>query len=111
MTGPEDSGSGNNRGHKRKVSRNGFRQQIREKSIRKQQARQEREKGVWFWMGTFGLVGWSVSIPTLGGIALGIWIDRRWPSPYSWTLMLLFAGLGIGCWNAWFWIRQESQDE
>ena len=111
MTGPEDSGTGNTQNHKRRAARNGFRQQIRQKSIRKQQAREAPEKGVWFWMGTFGLVGWSVSIPTLAGIALGIWIDRRWPSPYSWTLMLLFAGLGIGCWNAWFWIRQESQDE
>ena len=91
--------------------RTGFRQQIRQKVTRKRQAREEEERGVWFWMGTFGLVGWSVSIPTLIGIAIGAWIDRRWPSQYSWTLMLLFVGVAIGCWNAWYWIREESPDE
>ncbi|MGK7907854.1 MAG: AtpZ/AtpI family protein [Synechococcus sp.] len=95
----------------RRQVRTGFRQQIREKSTRKQQARQEGERGVWFWMGTFGLVGWSVSIPTLIGIAIGAWIDRRWPSQYSWTLMLLFVGVAIGCWNAWYWIREESPED
>lgn len=111
MTGPEESSNGDTGSFNRRSSRNGFRRQIREKSIHKQQVQQEKEKGVWFWMGTFGLVGWSVSIPTLAGIAIGSWIDRRWPSPYSWTLMLLFAGLAIGCWNSWFWIQKESQDD
>ena len=57
------------------------------KENRKIRARQEADRGVWFGLGMFGLVGWSVAIPTLIGIATGIWIDKRWPSPYSWTLM------------------------
>jgi ATP synthase protein I len=62
-------------------------------------------------MGMFGLVGWSVAIPTLAGIALGVWVDTRWPGPYSWTLMLLVIGVGLGCLNAWYWIKRESRHD
>jgi ATP synthase protein I len=42
------------------------------------------------------------------GIAFGIWIDTTWDSPYSWTLMLLFIGVMVGCLNAWYWVKRES---
>jgi ATP synthase protein I len=58
----------------------------------------------------FGLVGWSVAIPTLIGIAVGVWIDRTHSGPYSWTLMLLFAGVVVGCLNAWYWVKKESKE-
>ena len=57
-------------------------------------------------LGMFGVVGWSVAIPTLIGVAVGIWIDRSWPSQFSWTLMLLIGGLMLGCMNAWYWVRK-----
>ncbi len=57
-----------------------------------------------------GLVGWSVTIPTLIGAALGIWIDKRYTSSYSWTLMLLCLGLIIGCLNAWHWVDSEYKE-
>lgn len=85
-----------------------FEQQIREKGDRKLQARREGDRSIWAGLGLFGMVGWSVIVPTLLGIALGIWIDRRFPSPYSWTLMLLFVGVVIGCFNAWYWIQKEQ---
>ncbi|WP_421655406.1 AtpZ/AtpI family protein [Leptothermofonsia sp. ETS-13] len=86
-----------------------FEQQVRQKSTRKIQARQEGDRSIWAGLGLFGMVGWSVMIPTLLGIALGVWIDKRFPSPYSWTLMLLFVGVVLGCWNAWYWIQREQQ--
>jgi ATP synthase protein I len=85
---------------------------------RKLRARRHRAHGTWFGLGMYGLVGWSVVIPTLLGVAAGVWIDRTWPSRFSWTLMLLVAGLLLGCWNAWYWIsleqraiRDETRDE
>jgi len=57
----------------------------------------------------FGLVGWSVAVPTLIGIAIGVWIDLSRPGSYSWTLMLLVIGMVIGCLNAWFWIQRERR--
>ena len=86
---------------------NGLAVAVGEKETRKLRARRRREENVWFGLGMFGLVGWSVAVPTLALLALGIWIDRRWPTPYSWTLMLLLLGIGLGCLNAWYWVSRE----
>ncbi len=96
--------------HARK-KREDLARKIGAKEARKLRARQEQDRGVWFGLGMFGLVGWSVAIPTLIGIAVGIWIDRTWPSRYSWTLMMLFVGVVLGCLNAWFWVKRESRRE
>ncbi len=82
---------------------------IGRKEIRRLRAKNERHRGVWFGLGMFGLVGWSVTIPTLLGAAIGMWIDARWDGRQSWTLMLLFGGLVMGCLNAWRWLRDESE--
>lgn len=76
-----------------------------EKQVRRKV--KSREQGPWRELATFGMVGWSVALPTVLGIALGSWIDRRWPSDNSWTLMLLSLGIMIGCANAWWWIQQN----
>lgn len=73
------------------------------KEARKVKAREEKDRGLWFGLGMFGLVGWSVAIPTLVGVAIGAAIDRAWPGRISWTLTLLFLGAALGCWNAWYW--------
>lgn len=86
-----------------------FQRQIAKKSDRKLKARKEA-KNIWFGLGMFGMVGWSVAIPSLLGIGLGIWIDTHIQSKYSWTLMLLVIGVALGCFNAWYWISKESQE-
>ncbi|NJN67592.1 MAG: ATPase F0F1 [Chloroflexaceae bacterium] len=86
-----------------------FREHIGRKAIRRHRARQRTDESIWFGLGMFGLVGWSVAIPTLIGLALGIWVDATWPSRFSWTLMLLLAGVGAGCLNAWLWVKRERQ--
>lgn len=84
-----------------------FIEKVGGKEDRKMKAR--GEKDVWFWLGMFGLVGWSVAVPTVVAVMLGVWVDQRWPSPYSWTLMFLFVGVVLGCWNAWYWVKRESR--
>jgi ATP synthase protein I len=54
----------------------------------------------------FGVVGWSIAIPTLIGVAAGLWIDKTFPSRYSWTLMFLIAGIALGCMNGWYWVKK-----
>ena len=81
---------------------------VGEKELRKLRARQTR-RSIWFGLGMFGMVGWSVAVPMLALLALGIWIDRRWPSQYSWTLMLLFVGIVLGCLNAWYWVSKQRR--
>ncbi len=82
---------------------------IAAKEARKLRARSEKDEGIWYGLGMMGVIGWSVTIPTLLGIALGVWIDVRWPSRFSWTLMLLFLGVVLGCLNAWYWVKKESR--
>ena len=82
---------------------------LRREVARKRRSRQRTERGLWFGLGTFGLVGWSVAVPTLAGLAAGIWLDGRLGGPFSWTLALLVAGVCIGCANAWYWVAKESQ--
>ena len=85
-----------------------FSQKIGAKAARKLKARRNSAHGVWFGLGMMGIIGWSVSVPTLLGAALGIWLDNRNPGSHSWTLALLVAGLAVGCLNAWHWVAKED---
>jgi ATP synthase protein I len=87
-----------------------FSRQVGAEATRKLKAQREGAKSVWFGLGMSGLVGWTVTVPTLVGAAIGVWIDRRYPSPYSWTLMLLVGGLILGCIQAWHWVDSESKE-
>ena len=84
-------------------------EQVGVKEQRKMRARAETEQSIWFGLGMFGLVGWSVAVPTVAMLALGVWIDKRWPSDHSWTLMLLVVGIVAGCLNAWHWLSRERE--
>ncbi|HSO10237.1 MAG TPA: AtpZ/AtpI family protein, partial [Desulfoprunum sp.] len=85
-----------------------FSRRIDDQAKRKLKARRHATRTIWHGLGMMGLVGWSVAIPTILGIALGIWIDRHCPGRHSWTLMLLLLGLVLGCVNAWHWVAKEE---
>ena len=85
--------------------------QIEAKEARKLKARRESRRSVWFGLGMFGMLGWSVAIPTLLGIAFGCWLDRLFPSRISWCLTFLFVGVVVGLSIAWNWVKQEGRTE
>jgi ATP synthase protein I len=87
-----------------------FSRQVAAQAKRKLKAQRSTTRSIWFGLGMSGLVGWSVTVPALLGAALGIWVDRHYPSTYSWTLMLLLMGLIIGCFNAWHWVDSEFKE-
>lgn len=87
-----------------------FSQRVAAKQARKLRAQKQHDQSAWFGLGMFGLVGWSVAIPAIVFIAIGVWIDTRSSGAHSWTLMLLIIGIGLGCLNAWFWISRERQE-
>jgi ATP synthase protein I len=60
-------------------------------------------------LGMMGLIGWSVSVPTLLGAWFGLWLDKHHPATHSWALALLVGGLCLGCFNAWHWIAKENE--
>jgi len=90
--------------------RNGniFSRQVTEKENRKLKALHENKGSVWFGLGMFGMVGWSVAVPALLGTALGIWLDKTYPQSFSWTLTCLISGLIAGCLIAWNWVIKEK---
>jgi ATP synthase protein I len=85
-----------------------FARKVRAKEERKLKKRREGEHSAWFGLGMFGLVGWSVAIPTVIGVAIGLWLDAKFEGRRSWTLTFLFIGIVVGCVNAWYWIKRES---
>lgn len=68
-------------------------------------------KEIMFGMGVFGVVGFSIAIPTLLGVFLGVFIDNRTESTISYTLTFLFLGLTMGCISAWRWVKETSQND
>lgn len=87
-----------------------FKEEVGKKEKRKLKALRKGERSVWFGLGMFGLVGWSVAIPTLIGIAVGVWLDTRLQNRISWTLTLLVVGVALGCLNAWYWVSKERKE-
>ncbi len=102
---------------RRKEIADRFADKVAKKELLRLKGIRHKDETVWFGLGMFGIVGWAVAIPTLIGIALGSWIDRTWPSQYSWALMFLITGVVIGSINAAYWVRKtrntiiEEDDE
>ncbi|MDR3716435.1 MAG: AtpZ/AtpI family protein [Puia sp.] len=87
-----------------------FSRQVGEKERRKLRAQRENKRSVWYGLGLFGMVGWSVVVPMLVGAGIGIWMDKKHPVHFSWTLNFLVTGLILGCLIAWNWVRKENKN-
>jgi len=87
-----------------------YTRQVGRKEARRLKGKTQKDETIWFGLGMFGIVGWSVAIPTLVFTALGLWVDRTWPSRFSWTLTFLIMGVAVGCLNAWYWVKKARQD-
>ncbi|MET4141701.1 AtpZ/AtpI family protein [Pedobacter sp. UYP1] len=81
---------------------------ISEKENQKLKSLGEKKRTEWFGLGMFGMVGWSVTVPTFLGTIGGIWLDKNYPQSFSWTITCLILGLGAGCFIAWNWINKQD---
>lgn len=95
---------------KKKSSEEELLEKIKKESEKKIKAREEGDQ-VMFGLGLFGIVGWSIAIPTVIGIAIGVFLDKKFNQSFSWTLTLLFAGVILGSFNAWRWIKEKTEDD
>jgi ATP synthase protein I len=82
---------------------------VTKKTSRMMASRQRPKERLWRGFASFGLVGWTIALPTFLGAALGRFLDRHYSSAHSWTLSLLVAGLVLGCAAAWIWIEGEEK--
>ncbi|MHB9031323.1 MAG: AtpZ/AtpI family protein, partial [Candidatus Latescibacterota bacterium] len=72
-----------------------FQEEVARKQIRKMRSRRQKKMSILSGLGMYGVIGWSVAIPTLIGVAIGLWIDRRWPSQISWTVTFILIGAAV----------------
>ncbi len=81
------------------------------KTKRRLKAEREKDKSIFFGFGMFGMVGWSVAIPTVIFTLIGRWLDveQVGNENISWTLTGLFIGLIIGAVIAWKWVNTEGR--
>lgn len=82
---------------------------IRREAQRMQYRRRHPGQSPLSGLGAFGVVGWSVAIPTVGGALLGLWLDRVAPQRFSWTIALILGGIAVGVLVAWDWIARENR--
>lgn len=83
---------------------------IRRRAERMQRARDTPGSSPLRGFGVFGIVGWSIAVPTVGGAFLGLWLDRVAPQDFSWPIALILGGAVVGGMIAWNWISKESVD-
>ncbi len=86
-----------------------FIRKVGAQEARKLRSKRRPMRSIWMGFGMFGLIGWSVVIPTLLGTLLGMWLDKKYVGSRSWTLALLVTGLILGCMNAWRWLAKEER--
>ncbi len=82
--------------------------EIARSAARKQDARDNPAPSPLRGIGVFGVIGWSVAVPTVAGAFLGLWLDRAYPQDFSWTIALILGGVVVGAALAWAWIEKEK---
>ena len=83
---------------------------IRRRTQRMQKTRDEPQYSPLNGLGVFGVIGWSVAIPTVGGAFLGMWLNRVAPQSFSWPIALILGGVVLGGLVAWSWI-DKARDQ
>ncbi|MEM7497654.1 MAG: AtpZ/AtpI family protein [Pseudomonadota bacterium] len=80
---------------------------IEKAAARQERARRSATDSPLRGFAVFGMVGWSIAVPTVAGALLGLWLDRVLPQTFSWTLTLLIGGAILGAAIAWRWVARE----
>lgn len=81
---------------------------MRRSAERKKKARSTTGVSPLQGFSTFGIIGWSVAVPTVGGAFLGLWLDKIAPQSFSWPMALILGGIVVGIIIAWGWINKEG---
>jgi ATP synthase protein I len=54
------------------------------------------------------MVGWPIAIGSVGGALLGRYLDTHFMTGVRYTLMLMTAGVLLGCFAAWKTVTQKD---
>lgn len=84
---------------------------IRRSAERLQRSRRTPGSSPLRGLGVFGMVGWSIAVPTVGGAFLGLWLNKVAPQSFSWPIALILGGTVVGGIIAWTWVSKETQSQ
>ncbi|RMF03720.1 MAG: ATPase F0F1 [Alphaproteobacteria bacterium] len=93
--------SPNNEGHSR------MQKAVRLRDERSKRWKKEGERSLWQNLSMVGALGWLIIVPTLLGVLLGRWLDRRFETGIFFSGALIFLGIAIGCYLAWQRVSKE----
>jgi len=80
-----------------------------ERDIERFARREPSGKAFWRSLSVLGTIGWSISLPAVGGAWLGHRLDLRLESGVHFTLMLLAVGVCLGSAIAWSILRSHQE--
>tara|TARA_R110001592_G_scaffold363372_2_gene686233 strand:- start:109124 stop:109453 length:330 start_codon:yes stop_codon:yes gene_type:complete len=84
---------------------------IRASAKRLQHARSKPGESPLLGFSVFGIVGWSIAVPTVAGALLGHWLDQVAPQKFSWTIALILGGVAIGGVIAVRWLNKVGVEQ
>jgi ATP synthase protein I len=67
---------------------------------------EEPEPSLGARLGQIGSLGWTIVVPTLIGLVIGHWLDRRFATGVFFSAPLIMIGAGLGFWFAWKWMHR-----
>ena len=103
MSEPRDTG------HARRADR--VEEAARRASERDARARRDPEPSLGSRLAQIGILGWTIVVPTLVGLALGRWLDRLVGTRVFFSAPLLMIGAGLGLWSAWKWMHHQQRND
>ncbi|HMK89038.1 MAG TPA: AtpZ/AtpI family protein [Methylocystis sp.] len=74
---------------------------------RDEMRREHAEPSLGRRLGQIGVLGWTIVLPALAGLALGRWLDKTFAMGVFFSAPLVMLGAGAGFWFAWKWMSRQ----
>ncbi|WP_250441767.1 AtpZ/AtpI family protein [Caballeronia sp. AZ1_KS37] len=80
-------------------------------ALRQRRSESDPEPSLGSRFGQIGVLGWAIVMPTLLGLAIGHWLDRRFATRVFFSAPLLMLGACVGLWSAWKWMHRQNRGD
>ncbi|MFT0168404.1 AtpZ/AtpI family protein [Paraburkholderia mimosarum] len=81
----------------------------RDAAQREARGRAQPEPSLGSRLGQMGILGWTIVLPTLAGLAIGHMLDRLFGTRVFFSAPMLMLGAAAGLWFAWKWMRRQER--
>lgn len=81
----------------------------RDATQREARGRAQPEPSLGSRLGQIGILGWTIVLPTLAGLAIGHWLDRLFGTRLFFSAPMLMLGAAAGLWFAWKWMHRQER--